>query len=77
MMILLANVVIMQNLFQQNRTYKYSALDFNVSLESSIMADEERWLLDFWGGGSINAGHKAKETHEPLLAESARVAATV
>jgi hypothetical protein len=41
------------------------------------MADEERWLLGFWGGGSINAGHKAKETHEPLLAESARVAAAV
>ncbi len=76
-MILLSNVVIMQNLFCWNRTYKYCALDFNVSLESSIMADEERLLLDFWGGGSINAGHKAKETHEPLLAESARVAATV
>jgi hypothetical protein len=50
-MILLANVVVMQNLFQQNRTYKYCALDFNVSLESSIMADEERWLLDFLGWG--------------------------
>jgi hypothetical protein len=44
-MILLANVVIMQNLFQQNRTYKYCALDFNVSVESSIMADEERWWI--------------------------------